>query len=157
MKSFLFGEIGRERIVAANPVGIGSIDQVAVVVRDLDRVMERYADEFGIGPWSVYTFGPEIMSSMTFRGNEQPYIMKRALANVGDTMYELIEPVQGPNTYEEFLNEGGVGLHHFGYFVDDVDAAIREMEDKGYPLLQSGRSFGVGADTPTLALRPSTP
>ncbi|CAN5909626.1 hypothetical protein BH23ACT11_BH23ACT11_23240 [soil metagenome] len=30
--------------MAESPVGIGSIDQVAVVVRDLDASMERYAE-----------------------------------------------------------------------------------------------------------------
>lgn len=125
---------------------IRSVDQVAVVVRDLDRAMERYANEFGIGPWDVYTFSPHWVEGMTFRGKEQPYSMKLALADVGGMMYELIEPMQSPNAYEEFLNEHGEGLHHLGYFVDDIDAAIEEMEGKGYRLLQSGRGMGTAGD-----------
>lgn len=126
--------------------GIGSVDQVAVVVRDLDAAMERYANEFGLGPWAVYTFSPDWIRDMTFRGASQGYTMKLALADVGGMMYELIEQVQGPNSYEEFLNEHGEGLHHLGYFVDDLDAAIRYMEGKGYSLLQSGRGMGVDDD-----------
>jgi catechol 2,3-dioxygenase-like lactoylglutathione lyase family enzyme len=126
--------------------GIGSIDQVAVVVRDLDEAMERYTNEFGIGPWSVYTFSPDWISGMTFRGNEQPYSMKLALTQVGGVMYELIEPVQGPNSYEEFLNQHHEGLHHLGYFVDNIDAEMEEMEKKGYRLLQSGRGMGTEKD-----------
>ncbi len=132
--------------MAESPVGIGSIDQVAVVVRDLNASMERYVNEFGIGPWSVYTFSPDWIEGMTFRGNEQDYIMKLAITMVGNVMYELIEPVQGPNSYEEFLNEHGEGLHHLGYFVDDIDTAIQQMEKAGYKLLQSGRSFGTNND-----------
>ena len=131
--------------MAESPVGIGSIDQVAVVVRDLDASMKKYVEEFGIGPWSVYTFSPDWIR-MTFRGQEQGYAMKLALAQVGEMMYELIEPVQGPNTYEEFLNEHGEGLHHLGYFVDDIDTAIDQMEKAGYSLLQSGRGFGANDD-----------
>ena len=126
-------------------VGISSIDQVAVVVRDLDKAMERYVNEFGIGPWSVYTFSPDWIR-MTFRGREQGYKMKLALAQVGGMMYELIEPIEGPNTYEEFLNERGEGLHHLGYLVDDIDEAIQQMEDAGFTLLQSGRGFGANND-----------
>lgn len=48
--------------------GIASIDQVAVVVRDLDAAMARYWAELGIGPWDVYTYGPRRCSTMTFRG-----------------------------------------------------------------------------------------
>ena len=128
------------------PVGIGFIDQVAVVVRDLDASMKRYVEEFGIGPWRVYTFSPDWIEGMTFRGREQEYSMKLALADVGGMMYELIEPFQGPNSYAEFLEEHGEGLHHLGYFVDDLDVTIRDMESKGYRLLQSGRGIGTKGD-----------
>jgi methylmalonyl-CoA/ethylmalonyl-CoA epimerase len=138
--------LGKEMEMAGRSVGIGSIDQVAVVVRDLDEAMERYTNEFGIGPWDVYTFSPDWINGMTFRGKEQPYTMKLALTQVGDVMYELIEPVEGPNSYEEFLKEHGEGLHHLGYFVDDIDAVIEEMESKGYSLLQSGRGMGIQND-----------
>lgn len=126
--------------------GIRSVDQVAVVVRDLDAAMERYVSEFGLGPWAVYTFSPNWIRDMTFRGESRGYTMKLALADVGGMMYELIEPVQGPNAYEEFLEVNGEGLHHLGYFVEDLDAAIRYMEGKGYNLLQSGRGMGVDDD-----------
>ncbi len=132
--------------MAGNASAIGSIDQVAVVVRDLDQSMERYTNELGIGPWAVYTFAPDWIRDMTFRGKEQGYVMKLAICNVGPIMYELIEPVQGPNAYEEFLNEHGEGLHHLGYFVEDIDAEISKMESQGFSLLQSGRGFGTAND-----------
>ena len=47
--------------------------------------------------------------------------------------------MEGPNSYQEFLDERGEGLHHLGYFVEDIDAEISNMESKGFPLLQSGR------------------
>jgi catechol 2,3-dioxygenase-like lactoylglutathione lyase family enzyme len=125
---------------------IKSVDQVAVVVRDLDEAMRRYSEKLGIAPWSVYTFTSDWIRDMTFRGREQPYSMKLALAQVGDMMYELIEPVDGPNSYQEFLDARGEGLHHLGYFVDDLNAAIREMEAQGFTVLQSGRAFGVDGD-----------
>lgn len=129
-----------------SPPGIHSIDQVAVVVRDLDAAMERYWTQLGIGPWDVYTYGPHRMPTMTFRGSDQTYVMKLALAQVGSTQYELIEPIDGPTTYQEFLEARGEGLHHLGYYVDDIDAEIARMADLGYPLLQSGRGFGVDGD-----------
>jgi methylmalonyl-CoA/ethylmalonyl-CoA epimerase len=123
-----------------------SVDQVALVVRDLDEAMRRYSEKLGIAPWSVYTFSPEWIRNMTFRGHEQPYSMKLALGDVGGMMYELIEPLEGPNSYQEFLDARGEGLHHLGFFVDDLDAAIAEMEGQGFSVLQSGRAFGVDGD-----------
>ena len=132
--------------MSITPPNIGAIDQVAVVVRDLDAAMERYWTQLGIGPWSVYTYGPHRLSHMTFRGGEQPYVMKLALAYVGATMYELIEHVTGPSIYEEYLAQRGEGLHHLGYYVESIDAEIARMAALGYPLLQSGRGFGVDGD-----------
>lgn len=128
------------------PSGFRSVDQVAVVVRDLDEACRRYAAKLGVGPWDIYTYGPHRLHTMTYRGNDQSYVMKLALAFVGPTMYELIEPISGPNVYQEFLDQRGEGLHHLGYYVPDIDAEILAMADKGYPLLQSGRGFGVDGD-----------
>lgn len=132
--------------MATPATGIHSIDQVAVVVRDLDAAMERYWTVLGIGPWDVYTYGPHRMHTMTFRGRDQPYVMRLALTFVGPTMYELIEHVEGPTIYDEFLTARGEGLHHLGYYVDDIDAAIAAMTERSYALLQSGRGFGVDGD-----------
>ncbi len=142
------------------PAGVRSIDQVAVVVGDLDRAMERYWSQLGIGPWDVYTYGPNRRSRMTFRGHDHPYTMKLGLASGGPTMYELIESVSGPSIYDESLQQRGKGLHHFGYYVDDIDQAIAAMESRGYVLLQSGRRgtrrplpFPVRPDLERLAVR----
>ncbi len=37
-------------MAANNAGGIGAIEHAAVHVRDLDRAMERYTNELGIGP-----------------------------------------------------------------------------------------------------------
>jgi methylmalonyl-CoA/ethylmalonyl-CoA epimerase len=70
--------------------GVDNIGQVAFVVRDLDRAMATWAG-LGIGPWRVYTFDPDRLSSMTLRGREQPQVIRIALCSVGPTTYELIE------------------------------------------------------------------
>jgi methylmalonyl-CoA/ethylmalonyl-CoA epimerase len=126
--------------------GLKSIDQVAVVVRNLDTAMREYSEKVGIGPWDVYTYGPHMMHAMTYRGERRPYVMKLALAYKGDVMYELIESVDGPNIYEEFLEEHGEGLHHLGYYVDDIQAEITTMEQLGFPMIQSGEGFGAEGD-----------
>ena len=126
--------------------GLKGIDQVAVVVRDLDAAMHEYTEKIGIGPWDVYTYGPHRMHTMTYRGEQRPYVMKLALAFSGPTMYELIESVEGPNVYEEFLAGHGEGLHHLGYYVDDIHAEIANMKSLGYDLLQSGEGFGLHGD-----------
>jgi hypothetical protein len=66
--------------------GASAIEQVAFVVRDLDRAM---AAGSGLVPssWHVYTFGPEWLSTMAFRGHEVSHAMRIALCSVGPTTY----------------------------------------------------------------------
>ena len=129
--------------MAANASAVGAIEHVGVLVRDLDRAMEHYANDLGIGPWVTYTLSPDWVRDMTVHGKEQGYVYKLALCNVGPVLYELMESVRGPNIYEGFLNKHGEGVHHLGYFVEDIDAEISAMEARGFALLQSGRGFGT--------------
>jgi methylmalonyl-CoA/ethylmalonyl-CoA epimerase len=132
--------------MAANARAIGAIEHVGVLVRDLDRAMEHYANDLGIGPWAVYTLSPDWIRDMTVHGEEQGYVHKLALCNVGPVLYELMESVRGPNIYEEFLNEHGEGVHHLGYLVEDIDEEISNMEERGFAMVQSGRGFGTAND-----------
>jgi len=132
--------------MAANASTIESIEHVGVLVGDLDQAMEHYTIDLGIGPWVSYTISPDWLRDMTVHGKQQGYVMKIALCEVGSMLYELIESVEGPNIYEEFLKEHGEGVYHLGYFVEDIDAEISNMESRGFSMLQSGRGFGSNDD-----------
>ena len=127
----------------ALPFPLAGIHQVGIVVRDLDRAMRAYWEGFRIGPWRVYTYGAPLVKDMTYRGRRQDFCMRIALTQAGPTIVELIESVEGPNIYEEFLREHGEGIHHVMSIVEDFDLALERMAAAGYPLIQSGRGFGA--------------
>ena len=129
---------------AAGPFPIAKFNQVAMVVRDLEAAVRNYWEQFGVGPWRLLTFGPETVREMTYRGKAQSYKMRIALAMHGDLQLELIESIDGPNIYEDFLRDHGEGMHHFGILVPSVRDAIADMEARGYTMIQSG--LGTGAD-----------
>jgi catechol 2,3-dioxygenase-like lactoylglutathione lyase family enzyme len=125
---------------------IGRIGQVAFVVRDLEAKMRAYWTDLGIGPWSIYRFGPPRVQDMTFRGQRQDFSMRVGFAMCGDTQIELVQSEMGPNLYEEFLEQCGEGVQHLGIHVTDMAAATAQMRSLGYDLLQSGRGYGVQGD-----------
>ena len=122
-----------------------NLAQVAFVVRDHDRTMPAWAERGG-GPWRVYTFGSDRLQGMMVRGRDQLYAMRLALASAGGIDYELIEPLEGPTLYAEHLVRCGEGLHHLGYYVTDIDAAVAAMAERGYAVLQAGRGVGESGD-----------
>lgn len=116
--------------------------QVAVVVKDLETSMKKYWDEWGIGPWSVYTFNPDTVKDMILRGKREDYAMRLALAQVGNVQWELIQPLDDKSIYAEFLKGHGEGLHHVALGVRSYDEAMKLAKEKGVSVIQGGTWFG---------------
>lgn len=123
-----------------------TINQVALVVEDLDAAVRRYWERFGIGPWRIYTYQTPLLKQMTYRGRPHDYRMRLALAQMGDVMIELIQPLSDENIYVEHLRRKGPGLHHVGVVVPSVDEAVTDAERAGFRVLQSGRGHGLRGD-----------
>jgi hypothetical protein len=120
------------------------INQVCIVVRDLQKTMERYWEDLGIGPWKIYQFEGPLLREMTIKGKPAKYKMSLALCQMDNIFLELIQPLSGETIYKEFLEEKGEGLHHLGFFVDDLDQALRNFEMSGIGTIQTGRFQGGG-------------
>lgn len=79
-------------------------------------------------------------------GGERPATVpfpERLTPGVPGVNVELIEPLGGPSTYTKHRSDGG-GVHHIGCFeYDDPHAVVREYEEAGIPVVQSGVFDGV--------------
>jgi hypothetical protein len=128
----------RIELLDGRPLG-----QVGIVVADLERALERYSVVAGVGPWRCWTYGPESVTRLTYRGSPGDYRIRIALSSVSPQI-ELLQPLEGGGSHAEFLEAHGEGLHHVAVFVDSLDDAIESMARAGYDVLQSGH--GIGAD-----------
>jgi 4-hydroxyphenylpyruvate dioxygenase-like putative hemolysin len=133
----------RFKMAEAEKVELKQVLQVCVVVKDIQKAMERYWNIFGIGPWQIYTFQPPDLTDTTFRGKPEPYTMKLATAQIGTVQWELIEPLEGRSTYKEFLEQKGEGLHHVAVAVDDYDKTVATLEKQGMGILMNGTWHGT--------------
>lgn len=130
---------------AMNTVPLTQVLQVAVVVKDLRRSMEHYWHTLRIGPWQIYTFQPPALTNTKVRGKETHYTMKLALAQVGNVQWELIEPLEGPSIYKEFLAQRGEGLHHCAFATGELsyEQAVTAFADLDVPVLMQGTWHGI--------------
>jgi len=117
------------------------ITQVAVVVRNLRKTMEAYHKLMGWGPWSVYEHKPPVLHHTMLHGKEVRYSMLGAEVHCDPIDFELLEPLDGPSIYKEFLEERGEGLHHVSVVSprEDVHAALNEFRRQGVEVAMSGR------------------
>ena len=98
----------------------------------------------GIGPWRVYTFSPETVSGMTYRGQPAAFSMKLCLAFRGAMMWEIIQPLDGASIYYDFLQAHGEGVHHVAVGSPLPWAErVAEFERRGFRNIQSGTWRGV--------------
>ncbi len=118
---------------------LGSNMQICVVTREFHRTMEGLT-RAGIGPWRVYTFSPETMTDITYRGKPSQHSMRLGIAFSGTMMWEIVQPLTGPNIYEEFLEAHGEGVHHVAFDCNHIpwEEQLKAFEERGYKMIQSG-------------------
>ncbi len=118
----------------------GTFFQVGYVVPNLDAALAHLNTKLGAPRFMVLR--DIVVENGWFRGANALINYSMAFGYVGDTQFEIIEPIAGTSTYSEFLArvpQGGV--HHLGYSVEDYDAATADLVARGYRPVQRG-TFG---------------
>jgi methylmalonyl-CoA/ethylmalonyl-CoA epimerase len=109
------------------------IDHVGIACRDLDASIEMY----------VATFGLTVAGRET---NEAQGVREAMLyvtdGPAGTSYVQLLEPL-GPDTpVGKFLTSRGEGVHHVGYGVEDVGAALDRLRADGVRLVDERPRHG---------------
>jgi len=119
------------------------ISQIAIVVHDIDEALERYLRVLGWGPWSVYEHKPPALHDTFLHGKPTDFTMIGAETHVGPIVVELLQPVDGPSIYKEWLDEHGEGLHHIAVMrptpAESEATRQRFLDEAGADVLMEGR------------------
>ncbi|GAC1321402.1 MAG: methylmalonyl-CoA epimerase [Chloroflexota bacterium] len=105
------------------------IDHTAIVVRDMDAQLKRYARLFDVAP-STRTIVPDQSVDVAF-------------LTIGDTLLELIQPTDTESGVARFLKRHGEILHHIGVAVGDLRTELQRLEDEGVRLVDRVPRRGV--------------
>ena len=109
------------------------IDHVGIAVRDLEAGIELYTSLFGL--------------AVAGRETNETQGVREAMLYVADgpsgsSYVQLLEPL-GPDTpVGKFLETRGEGVHHVGYGVADVAAALDELRAEGIRLVDERPRHG---------------
>lgn len=93
------------------------IDHVAIAVHDLDAAIDHYERAFG--------------ATVAHREVVESDGVEEALLKVADSYIQLTASVRDDSPIAKYLARRGEGLHHVGYRVDDVAAALEAMIEAG--------------------------
>jgi catechol 2,3-dioxygenase-like lactoylglutathione lyase family enzyme len=108
--------------------------QVGVVVKDLDKTVERLLS-LGIGPFTQMHIPDD--AEQWFRGKPLDAKFKISGAKLGEIMLELIQPLEGKSPHQEFLDSQGEGIQHIAFAVDDLDREVAKLTKQGASILLS--------------------
>jgi methylmalonyl-CoA/ethylmalonyl-CoA epimerase len=116
------------------------IAHVCIIVRDLERAMERFRSIWGTGPFRVLDSDhPDGI----VHGKKIHYSGRVAFAQAGPIEIELIEPGEGESIWWEFLRDKGEGVHHVAVFVPDLQEEMAKYKEKDIEVLQTGETERV--------------
>lgn len=122
-----------------------AIDQIGIVVASIEEALAAHLSVWRGTEWNVWEYGTSTFSEVTYRGSVVTASWRAAL-NTATPQLELIESIEGPNVYVEWIEKRGYGLHHLGVVVPSLEDAMNQMTDAGFEILQSGFGFGLDGD-----------
>jgi hypothetical protein len=117
-------------------LGLGDPYHIGIAVWDLDDAMTRLGKTLGLERWG--TLEAEVPSE--YRGAESLTGIRSGFARSGGMIIELVQPTLGAFTAQTFLDERGEGIYHLGYWVEDMNEALRKAA-----------AIGIGVDWSTPA------
>lgn len=123
-------------------LGTQVVTQIGIVVRDVDKTAQSYANFFGVPePESFWTDTAELART-EYGGEPTPARAKLAFFDAGQLQIELIQPDEGPSTWREFLDSRGEGVHHIAFGIKGMKEKIDLLGRSGMPLIQKGEYPG---------------
>lgn len=123
-------------------LGNNVITQIGILVHNLDKVSQAYADFFGVAkPESFWTDTLD-KTQAVYYGEPCQARARLAFFDMGSLHLELIQPDEHPSTWREHLDRHGEGVHHIAFVIEGMQEKVTLLESKGFPLQQKGEYTG---------------
>lgn len=101
---------------------ISRIEHLGIAVQNIAEVLPYYTDILGLE-----FYKEEVVEDQK---------VKTAFLKVGEVKIELLEPTCPESTIQKFLDNGGRGIHHVAFKVEDgVSEALAQCDANGIRLI----------------------
>jgi methylmalonyl-CoA/ethylmalonyl-CoA epimerase len=106
------------------------INHLGIASKNIDEALKFWSDSLGLE--NVHT---EIVEDQK---------VKVAMLPVGESRIELLEPTSDDSPISKFLEKRGGGIHHIAIEVEDIEAELQNLKNKGFRLIDERPRFGAG-------------
>jgi len=109
---------------------ISKIEHLGIAVQSIDEVLPYFENVLGLKCYKT-----EVVEDQK---------VKTAFMKVGEVKLELLEPTSPESTVQKFLDNGGRGIHHVAFCIEDgVAEALAECDGKGIRLIDKAPRKGA--------------
>jgi catechol 2,3-dioxygenase-like lactoylglutathione lyase family enzyme len=114
---------------------------LGIAVRDLDKTAEYYEMLDIIEFQSEIELDSKSLNSIKVQSNpiESNFKTRAKTGRVGSVGFEFIQPLEGPNIYQESLDSRGEGVADIAFTVADLEKEAATMIYRGMPAVLSGK------------------
>jgi len=105
------------------------INHLGIATKGIDEALEFWSDALGLE--NAHT---EVVEDQKVRV---------AMLPIGESRIELLEPTSDDSPISKFLEKRGGGLHHIAVEVDDINAALARLKEKGMRLIDESPRIGA--------------
>jgi methylmalonyl-CoA/ethylmalonyl-CoA epimerase len=126
-----------------NILGTNIVTQVGILVNDIEKTSQAYADFLGVEKPACIITGTYDEALTEYLGKPSKARAKLAFFHVGPTLdIELIEPDHEPSTWRHDLDKYGEGVHHIALNINGMKEKVLALQRNNMPLLQKGEYPG---------------
>lgn len=123
-------------------LGTTVLTQVGIIVADIESKAQAWADLLGLPVPEIIITDAVDLARTEYKGKPTPSRAKLAFFNLGQVDLELIEPIDGPSTWKDQLDQHGESLHHVAFEINGMQEKVALLDKAGFPLVQRGEYQG---------------
>jgi hypothetical protein len=124
------------------PLGTTTITQVGLIVADIESTAQAWAKILGLPLPEIIITDKFEAAQTEYDGQPTPARAKLAFFHLGQVDLELIEPLDGPSTWKDQLDQHGQSLHHLAFVIDGMAEKVAYLNKANIPLVQRGEFDG---------------
>ena len=105
------------------------INHLGIATKGIDGALKFWADSLGLENVHIETV--------------EDQKVRVAMLPIGESRIELLEPTSDDSPISKFLEKRGGGIHHIAVDVEDIEASLKQLKDKGVRLIDESPRIGA--------------
>ncbi len=102
-------------------MAVKKIDHVGVAVKSGDDIVSFFEEKFG--------------AKLVSKKMEETQKLVSYMVQLGDSTFEFMESTDPEGVIAKFIESKGEGIHHLSLQVDDLEATVKALSEKGIKII----------------------